>query len=59
MNHQKEFEMQSLIIKAIMSSNDRFSRIGLGNTQQKAVRLYFVFVEILNHERLFIVNKAN
>ena len=42
-----------------MSSNDCFSRIGLWNTQQKAVRLYFVFVEILYHERIFTVNKGN
>ena len=41
-----------------MSSTDCFSRTGLWNTQQKAVRLYFVFVEILYHERLFIVNKG-
>ena len=58
-SHQKEFEMQLLIIKVIMSSNDCFFRTGLWNTQQKAVRLYFVFVEILHHERLFIVNKGN
>ena len=37
--------MQLLIIKVIMSSDDCFSRIGFWNTQQKAVRLYFVFVE--------------
>ena len=37
-----------------MSSNDCFSRIGLRNTQQKAVRLYFVFVEILYYKRLSI-----
>ena len=40
-----------------MSSNDCFSRTGLSNTQHKAGRLYFVLVEILYHERLFIVNK--
>ena len=51
--------MQLLIIKVIMSSNDCFSRIGLWNTQQKALRFYSVFVEILYHERLFIVNKGN
>ena len=57
-NHQKE--LQLLIIKVIISSNDCFSRIGLWNTQQKAVRLYFVFFEILYHERMsiFIVSKG-
>ena len=33
-------------------SSDCFSGIGLRNTQQKAVRLYLVFVEILYHKRL-------
>ena len=42
-----------------MSSNDCFSKIGLLNTQQKAVRLYFIFVEISYYERLFMVNKGN
>ena len=51
--------MQLLIIKVIMSSNDCFSRIGALNIQQKEVRLYFVLVEILYHERLFIVNRGN
>ena len=51
---------QLLIIKVVISS-DCFSIIELLNTQQKAVGLYFVFVEILYHERLsiFIVNKGN
>ena len=58
-NHQKEFEMQSLIIKVIMRSNDYFSRIVNWNTQQKVVRLYFVFVEILYHKRFFVIHKGN
>ena len=59
--YQEVFKKQLLIIKILMSSNDCFSGIGLCNTHQKAVRLYFVFVEILYHERLsiFIVNKGN
>ena len=47
--YQEMFKKQLLITKVLISS-DYFSRIGLWNTQQKAVRLYFIFVEILHHE---------
>ena len=47
-------------MKVIINSNDCFSRIGLLQIQQKGVRFYFVFVEILYRKCLsiFIVKET-